>query len=78
MSIQHNNYFVDEDKFGQKMLEKMGWSKGRGLGANEDGRSEHVSVEVKTDSRGIFLTIKMIKYKYTFGRINYKIYLLRY
>ena len=28
----------DESKFGQKLMEKMGWQKGKGLGANEDGR----------------------------------------
>ena len=43
--LPHNNadksgnmWSNDEDKFGQKLMEKMGWSKGKGLGANEDGR----------------------------------------
>ena len=33
-----NLWANDETKFGQKLMEKMGWSKGKGLGANEDGR----------------------------------------
>lgn len=44
--------FIDENKFGQKLLEKFGWSKGKGLGANEDGKVDHVKVALKTDTRG--------------------------
>ena len=33
-----NLWSNDQDKFGQKLMEKMGWSQGKGLGANEDGR----------------------------------------
>nr|XP_003704274.1 PREDICTED: G patch domain-containing protein 4 isoform X1 [Megachile rotundata] len=43
----------DGNKFGQKMLEKMGWSNGKGLGANEQGMTEHVRVSVKNDKSGI-------------------------
>ncbi|XP_044740896.1 G patch domain-containing protein 4-like [Chrysoperla carnea] len=43
----------DSNKFGQKLLEKMGWSKGKGLGANEDGITEHVKVSFKHDSKGM-------------------------
>jgi len=32
---------ADQNKFGQKMLEKMGWTKGKGLGANEQGVAEY-------------------------------------
>ncbi|CAD5120297.1 unnamed protein product [Dimorphilus gyrociliatus] len=48
-----NNWSKDEDKFGQKMLEKMGWEKGKGLGANLEGRAEHVKVSAKSDTRGV-------------------------
>lgn len=41
------------NKFGQKMLEKMGWTSGKGLGANEQGITEHVRVLVKNDTTGI-------------------------
>ncbi|XP_015597715.1 myosin-2 heavy chain [Cephus cinctus] len=43
----------DTNKFGQKMLEKMGWSRGKGLGANEQGMTEHVKVGFKNDQAGI-------------------------
>lgn len=34
------------------MLEKFGWSKGKGLGANEDGLTDHVKVSLKNDNHG--------------------------
>ncbi|XP_033230189.1 titin-like [Belonocnema kinseyi] len=43
----------DSNKFGQKMLEKMGWTSGKGLGAKEQGMTEHVRVKFKDDSAGI-------------------------
>ncbi|XP_076241303.1 uncharacterized protein LOC143183582 [Calliopsis andreniformis] len=43
----------DSNKFGQKMLEKMGWTSGKGLGANEQGMTEHVRVSYKDDTAGI-------------------------
>ncbi|XP_013773557.1 PIN2/TERF1-interacting telomerase inhibitor 1-like [Limulus polyphemus] len=43
----------DNSKFGQKLLEKMGWKKGKGLGKNEDGNPEHIKVSYKNDSTGI-------------------------
>ncbi|VDI62219.1 Pin2-interacting protein X1 [Mytilus galloprovincialis] len=35
------------------MLEKFGWSKGKGLGANEDGLTDHVKVSLKNDNHGL-------------------------
>ena len=43
----------DETKFGQKLLEKMGWSKGKGLGSKEDGRVQHISLKHKDNNKGI-------------------------
>ena len=34
------------------MLEKMGWTVGKGLGAKEQGATEHVKVKVKNDQVG--------------------------
>ncbi|NWR41102.1 PINX1 inhibitor, partial [Regulus satrapa] len=46
----------DDSKFGQRMLEKMGWSKGKGLGAQEQGNPEHIRVKVKNDVLGLGAT----------------------
>lgn len=43
----------DPNKFGQRMLEKMGWTMGKGLGASEQGITEHVRVSLKNDNSGI-------------------------
>ncbi|XP_044232596.1 PIN2/TERF1-interacting telomerase inhibitor 1 [Thunnus albacares] len=43
----------DDSKFGQKMLERMGWSKGKGLGRSEQGSTEHIKVKVKNNSYGL-------------------------
>ncbi|GAB1598413.1 hypothetical protein Ahia01_000118400 [Argonauta hians] len=48
-----NVWSNDEDKFGQKMLEKFGWEKGKGLGLKEDGCKEHVKVSKKSDTKGL-------------------------
>lgn len=39
--------------FGQQMLEKMGWSKGQGLGKQKDGMKEAIEVKKKEDSLGV-------------------------
>uniref|UniRef100_A0A146MD48 PIN2/TERF1-interacting telomerase inhibitor 1 n=1 Tax=Lygus hesperus TaxID=30085 RepID=A0A146MD48_LYGHE len=45
--------FVDQNKLGQKMLEKMGWSAGKGLGAKEQGRVDALRISHKVDVRGL-------------------------
>uniref|UniRef100_A0A8D2IRK9 G-patch domain-containing protein n=2 Tax=Varanus komodoensis TaxID=61221 RepID=A0A8D2IRK9_VARKO len=39
------------------MLEKMGWSKGKGLGAQEQGSTEHIKVRVKNNTLGLGASI---------------------
>ncbi|KFO38063.1 PIN2/TERF1-interacting telomerase inhibitor 1 [Fukomys damarensis] len=46
----------DDSKFGQRMLEKMGWSKGKGLGAQEQGATDHIKVQVKNNHLGLGAT----------------------
>ncbi|XP_014661951.1 PREDICTED: PIN2/TERF1-interacting telomerase inhibitor 1-like [Priapulus caudatus] len=46
----------DTNKFGERMLKQMGWSRGKGLGANEDGNTEHVKLDMKDDNRGVGCT----------------------
>lgn len=43
----------DSNKYGQRMLEKMGWTTGKGLGVNEQGMTEHVRVSLKNDTAGV-------------------------
>ncbi len=45
--------FPDDSKFGQKLLEKYGWQKGRGLGVSQQGNTEPISVSQKDDNKGI-------------------------
>ena len=33
-------------------MEKFGWQKGKGLGANENGRVENVKASAKNDTKG--------------------------
>ncbi|XP_017777466.1 PREDICTED: PIN2/TERF1-interacting telomerase inhibitor 1-like [Nicrophorus vespilloides] len=53
LNPKSNDWSKDESKFGQKMLEKMGWSKGKGLGSKLDGMVDHVKVSYKNDSKGM-------------------------
>ncbi|CDS11501.1 hypothetical protein LRAMOSA03764 [Lichtheimia ramosa] len=43
----------DQSKFGFRMLMKMGWAPGKGLGVNEDGNQEHVKIRLKEDNLGL-------------------------
>eukprot|EP00940_MAST-03C_sp_MAST-3C-sp2_P003252 g3252.t1 len=55
MSTQNQRWANDTSAFGFRMLQKMGWSKGKGLGKNEDGATMHVIVKKKEDSQGLGL-----------------------
>lgn len=46
-------WVVDQSKFGFRMLMKMGWAPGKGLGVNEDGNQEHVKIRLKEDNLGL-------------------------
>jgi len=48
-----NNWSKDSNKFGKKMLERMGWQEGKGLGRNEDGLTDYVKVAYKNNSKGM-------------------------
>ncbi|XP_063771155.1 PIN2/TERF1-interacting telomerase inhibitor 1 [Pseudophryne corroboree] len=54
---RNSTWSKDESKVGQKMLEKMGWSKGKGLGAQEQGSTEHIKVQVKNNTLGLGASI---------------------
>ncbi|KAK2718491.1 hypothetical protein QYM36_005725, partial [Artemia franciscana] len=43
----------DEKKFGQKLMERMGWTKGKGLGKDQQGGLDPIRVMYKQDSKGL-------------------------
>lgn len=53
LRAKNNAWSNDTNKFGQRMLEKMGWCSGKGLGAKENGMVEHVVVQFKNDEKGL-------------------------
>ncbi|CAH0731774.1 unnamed protein product, partial [Brenthis ino] len=53
LRANNNAWSNDTNKFGQRMLEKMGWSAGKGLGAKENGIVEHVVARYKNDDSGL-------------------------
>lgn len=48
-----NLWSKDENKLGNKLMEKMGWETGQGLGAKQDGMLEPIQVKKKEDKKGI-------------------------
>jgi len=48
-----NLWANDESKFGQKLMEKMGWEKGTGLGAKQDGMVDHITLKHKDNNKGV-------------------------
>ncbi|KAL6096038.1 pinx1 [Pungitius sinensis] len=53
---RNSSWSKDESKFGQKMMERMGWSKGKGLGRNEQGSTDNIKVKVKNNHCGLGTT----------------------
>ncbi|XP_078486794.1 PIN2/TERF1-interacting telomerase inhibitor 1-like [Ciona intestinalis] len=53
---RNTTWTKDESRYGVKMLEKMGWKKGKGLGADEAGSTDIVKVSVKNGTRGVGFT----------------------
>lgn len=51
--MQNAAWKNDKSAFGFRMLQKMGWSEGKGLGKQEDGMTEHVKVRKRTDQMGL-------------------------
>ncbi|CAG8788229.1 10133_t:CDS:2, partial [Cetraspora pellucida] len=50
----------DKTKYGYKMLSRMGWSPGKGLGMNENGSQEYIKPSHKLDNLGIGASKKTI------------------
>lgn len=45
--------FADKQKFGQRMLESMGWREGEGLGLTKSGNKDSIKASMKFDSKGL-------------------------
>ncbi|XP_029281280.1 PIN2/TERF1-interacting telomerase inhibitor 1 [Cottoperca gobio] len=52
----NSTWSKDDSKIGQKMLERMGWSKGKGLGRAQQGATDHIKVKVKNNTYGFGTT----------------------
>lgn len=50
---RNQTWAEDKSKFGYRMLQKMGWNEGKGLGVKEDGVTQHVRVKKKNTNTGI-------------------------
>ncbi|OMJ07886.1 PIN2/TERF1-interacting telomerase inhibitor 1 [Smittium culicis] len=55
---QNLNWGNDKDKLGFKLMKKMGWNEGKGLGANENGMVSNLKVKLKMNNHGIGATVK--------------------
>ncbi|MFH4974337.1 hypothetical protein AB6A40_001046 [Gnathostoma spinigerum] len=55
-----------ESAVGLKLMQKMGWSPGEGLGKCSDGPLEPLAMDIKSDRKGLFASDEHIK-KPTFG-----------
>ena len=51
--ISKTTWFKEKDNVGFKLLSKMGWSEGEGLGASKQGDADFIQVTNKKDKRGI-------------------------
>ena len=52
-SLIHKKEAKNQEIIRYRMLMKMGWSEGKGLGANEDGMTRHIPVAKKFDNLGV-------------------------
>jgi len=50
---QNKNWVNDKQAFGFKMLSKMGWSEGKGLGSKEQGEVGFIKVKPIIEKNGI-------------------------
>ena len=48
-----NLWSNDESKFGQKLMEKMGWKSGGGLGAQSQGMTDPISLNANQEKKGL-------------------------
>lgn len=76
---QNKNWEKDDDKFGKKMMEKMGWTEGKGLGLRLDGEQTTIKVTKNPTTQGLGHTKKhaseecyqqLIQFENVLSRLN--------
>uniref|UniRef100_A0A8C4Q766 PIN2 (TERF1) interacting telomerase inhibitor 1 n=1 Tax=Eptatretus burgeri TaxID=7764 RepID=A0A8C4Q766_EPTBU len=55
---RNKNWSDDCNTLGKKMMEKMGWQNGKGLGAKEQGLTENLKVCMKNNKLGVGASLK--------------------
>jgi Pin2-interacting protein X1 len=53
MDPQNAEWRDDKEKFGHRLMEKMGWKEGKGLGAEEQGVAENIRLKPTHGNRGL-------------------------
>lgn len=56
LDTQNKRWASDKSAFGYRMLTKMGWKDGKGLGSKEDGTTTHIRPKKRVTSGGIGIT----------------------
>ena len=49
---QNSAWKQNTEKFGQKIMEQMGWSEGKGLGKGKQGITENVRLKPNYETKG--------------------------
>lgn len=52
---QNTFWANDQTRFGLKMLQKMGWTEGKGLGKYEQGQTTHVKLTTPVEREGTYI-----------------------
>uniref|UniRef100_A0A161ML19 Pin2 terf1-interacting telomerase inhibitor 1 n=1 Tax=Triatoma infestans TaxID=30076 RepID=A0A161ML19_TRIIF len=70
LNPRSTDWSEDGNKYGQRMLEKMGWTPGKGLGVNEQGIVNALRVKYKSDLRGLGCDSKIEEWTKTQEEFN--------
>lgn len=56
--MQNMAWAADTSKFGYKMLVKMGWAAGKGVGKELQGQAAHVKIARRSENLGVGCSLK--------------------
>merc|ERR1711934_1298544 len=60
MGTRNKRWAQNKSGFGFRMLQKMGWSEGKGLGKNEDGEKTFVKTARRPDNEGLGIETDLV------------------